>query len=79
LGDREEMARYEARAEEAYSALYDAAPYLVKDFHDDSSFALARAIDLARKLGLDAEAERLAARKAHITAVYNNQFRYIGR
>jgi len=30
------MADYEARAEMAYAAMYDAAPHNVKDFYDDA-------------------------------------------
>jgi hypothetical protein len=79
MTEQEEMADYEARAEKSYSAMYDAAPHNVKDCYEDASLYLSNAIKLARKLGLAAEAERVAARAAHIDNVYNSQFRYAGR
>ena len=79
MTEQEEMADYEARAEKAYGAMYDADPRHVKDCYEDASLHLAQAIKLAKKLGLTAEAERLAARAVHIDNVYNGQFRYVGR
>jgi hypothetical protein len=79
MGDAEEMARFEAKAEEAYTAMYDAAPHNVKDCYDDASLYLNRAILLAGKLGRQDEAARLKNRSEHIAAVYNHQFRYAGR
>jgi hypothetical protein len=78
MTEPEEMADFEARAEKAYAALYDAAPHTVKDCCDDASLYLSNAIKLAKK-SLTAEADRLAARAAHIDNVYNSQFRYAGR
>jgi hypothetical protein len=75
LNDTKEIARFEALAEEAYSAMYDVRDPNVKDCYDDASYNLARAIDIARMRGLAGEVERLTARNDHITAVYNNQFR----
>ena len=79
MTDNEDMADYEARAEKAYSAMYDAAPHNVKDCYEDASLYLSNAIKLAKKLGLTAEAERLTARAIHFENVYNHQFRYAGR
>jgi hypothetical protein len=79
MTEPEEMADFEVRAEKAYAALYDAAPHNVKGCYDDASLYLSSAIKLAKKLGLMADADRLAARAAHIDAVYNSQFRYAGR
>ena len=79
MTDNEDMADYEARAEKAYSAMYDAAPHNVKDCYEDASLYLSNAIKLAKKLGLTAEAERLTARAIHVENVYNHQFRYAGR
>ena len=53
------MGDYEARAEAAYTAMYDAAPHNVKDCYDDACLYLAHAIEIATGLGLIAEAERL--------------------
>ena len=75
----EEMKQYEARAEAAYEAMYDAAPHSVKDCFEDSCLCLNQAIKIAGSLGLSDEEARLAARSRHIDAVYNSQFRYIGR
>ena len=74
-----EMADYEARAEAAYTAMYDAAPHNVKDCYEDACLYLARAIETAAGLGLIAEVERLRRRNEEIDAVYNHQFRYVGR
>ena len=79
MTEQEQMADFEARAEKTYGAMYDAAPHNVKDCYDDASLYLSNAIKLAGKLGLTAEAERLAARSVHIDNVYNSQFRYAGR
>jgi hypothetical protein len=69
------MARYEALAEEAWSAMYEAAPYSVKDYYDDARLYLNKAIALAS----GADLERLTARSQHFVAVYNSQFRYVRR
>jgi hypothetical protein len=79
LGDAEEMARFEALAEEAHGAMYDAAPHNAKDRHEDASRHIAQAIRLARALGRDGDAARLQARSRHFDAVYNHQFRHAGR
>jgi len=79
MDDAKEMARLEARAEEAYGAMYQASPTQVKDLYDDARQLLNRALILAQRLGLDKDAVRLAARGAHIDDVYNHQFRHIGR
>ena len=79
MTEQEQLADYEARAENAYGAMYDAAPHNVKDCYEDASLYLAYAVKLAKKLGLMAEAERLAARSVHMDNVYNGQFRYVGR
>lgn len=73
------IADYEKRAETAYSAMYDAPDYDQKDLKDDALFYLARAIEVADALGLEAEGARLRARVDNIMGVYNSQFRSIGR
>jgi hypothetical protein len=73
------MEAFEVRAEAAYAAMYDAAPHNVKDYYDDTCLYFAEAIQIADALGLSVEAARLRARTNHIEAVYNHQFRYVGR
>ena len=73
------MVDHEARAEAAFTAMYDAAPHNVKDHYEDAHLLLARAVEIATGLGLIAEAERLKKRGEEIDAVYNHQFRYVGR
>jgi carboxylesterase type B len=74
-----EMADYEARAEAAYAAMYDAAPHNVKDHYEDAYTCLAQAIQIATGLGLADEVARLKDRRKEVEAVYNHQFRYVGR
>ncbi len=75
----ERMADWEACAEAAYAAMYDARDYNQKDLRDDTLLYLNHALKVAEALGLAADAERLRARSANIMGVYNSQFRYIGR
>jgi len=75
----EKMKDFEARAEAAYAAMYEARSYEEKDFKDDACSFLARAAEIADALGRDADAARLRARTDQIMSVYNSQFRYIGR
>jgi hypothetical protein len=74
-----EMADYEARAEAAYAAMYDAAPHNVKDYYEVACLYLAHAMQIATGLGLLDEVERLRKRSEEIDAVYNHQFRHVGR
>ena len=69
------MAEYEAKAEAAYSAMYDAEPWNEKDLKDDALFYLARAIEVADALGRCEDSDRLKARVDNIMGVYNSQFR----
>jgi hypothetical protein len=79
MNAKTEMADYEARAEAAYTAMYDAAPHNVKDHYEDACLYLAHAIQIATGLGLIDEVERLRKRSEQIDGVYNHQFRYVGR
>jgi hypothetical protein len=79
MNAKTEMADYEARAEAAYTAMYDAAPHNVKDHYEDACLYLAHAIQIATGLGGLDEVERLGKRSEQIDAVYNHQFRYVGR
>ena len=74
-----EIVENEARAEAAYAAMYDAAPHNVKDHYEDACRYLAQAIEIATGLELTKEVARLAKRGEEIDAVYNHQFRYVGR
>ena len=71
--ERADLDEWERRAEEAYSAMYEARR--AKEPYEDACFAFARAIEVAQRLGLDEEINRLNRRVAHIRAVYNSQFR----
>jgi hypothetical protein len=73
-----EIDRNEKLAEVAYAAMYEARPTAAKDCYDDARSHFAKAIDLAKRAGLDAEVARLTARLDHIVSVYNSQFRGIG-
>jgi hypothetical protein len=72
---RELMVEFERRADAAYAAMYDAPSHNEKDFKDDALFYLARAIEIARAIGLSEEVERLQKRSDGIMGVYSNQFR----
>jgi len=71
------MNRNEKLAEAAYDAMYEAKSYAVKDCFDDARGHLTKAIDSAKRAGLDDEVARLTARLDHIVSVYNSQFRGI--
>jgi hypothetical protein len=73
-----EIDRYEKLAEAAYAAMYETRPAAAKDCFDDARGHFAKAIDLAKRAGLDAKAARLTARLKHVVSVYNSQFRGIG-
>jgi hypothetical protein len=65
----------EARAEEAYSRMYDApfgAPATA--LYSGAKEYLYDAITLASQLGKPGEADRLTRRLAHIKAVFRSQF-----
>jgi hypothetical protein len=70
---RAQLDQWERRAEEAYAEMYEARR--AKEPYEDACFAFARAIEAAQRLGLDEEVARLHRRVAHISAVYNSQFR----
>jgi len=71
--DRADLDEWERRAEQAYAGMYEARR--AKEPYEDACFAFARAIEAARRLGLDEEVARLNRRVEHIRAVYNSQFR----
>ena len=75
MSDRLEISRLEALAEAAYDRMYDARR--PKDAYDEACDYFHDAIELAGRVGLEDEAARLSARKAHVMAVYNAQFRWV--
>ena len=74
--DAEEKLRWlEARAEEAYSRMYDSESGAAATGHySDAKEFLHDAAGLARRLGKLEEADRLTQRLAHIKSVFRNQF-----
>ncbi|HZL59753.1 MAG TPA: hypothetical protein VFC38_08625 [Stellaceae bacterium] len=72
-----EMKMNEELAEAAYGAMYQANSSLVKDCFDDARGYFTKAIDMAKRAGLEDEVARLTARRDHIVSVYNTQFRGI--
>ncbi len=76
LAGRAELGEWERLAEKSYSDMYDVPPFgSTKSCYEDACFQFARAIEVAQRLGLDAEVERLTKRRDHIMATYNSQFR----
>ncbi len=76
---RVEVARLEQKAEQAYSAMYDALPHNVRDCHDDAQMYLSQAAKLAKRSRMARTARRLEQRGEHIRNVYDHQFRWSGR
>ncbi|HEY7990335.1 MAG TPA: hypothetical protein VID77_03010 [Stellaceae bacterium] len=73
-----DMTRFEALAEAAYAAMYDARPRAVKALYENTCSHFAAAIDMAKRAGRDDDAARLTARRAHVMTVYDRQFRGVG-
>jgi hypothetical protein len=73
--DNPELARLVGLAEAAYDAMYDARR--PKDSYEDADRYFDQAIAEAKRLGRDDEVARLAARRDHVAAVYNSQFRNV--
>ncbi len=72
-----DVERFERLAEEAYEVMYDARHHNVKVAFEDALANFDHAIAAARRAGLQREADRLTERSAHVSNVYNSQFRYI--
>jgi hypothetical protein len=79
MSDAETVTRCERLAEAAYAAMYEARPHQVKDLYEEARGHFWRAIEAAWQGRLFAEVVRLAQRFAEVDAVYNGQFRGIGR
>ena len=75
MSDRIEITKLEALAEAAYDRMYDADR--PKDAFEDACNYFNDALELARRVGLEDEASRLTARKAHVAAIYNSQFQWV--
>ena len=74
MTNAERLAWLEAQAEAAYDRMYDARPGTdAAARYSDAKEALHDAIGLARRLGRNDDAERLAARLEHIKAVFRSQ------
>ncbi|MBS0517182.1 MAG: hypothetical protein JSR90_00735 [Proteobacteria bacterium] len=73
------MVAHERRAEDAYEAMYSARPVAVKDLYEEALQQLRLAIAAATANGFSDDARRLDRRLAHIEAVYESQFRHVGR
>jgi hypothetical protein len=70
-----DLAKYEAAAEAHYAAIYDTPRHGVKDHYEDALTNLARAIEVAERLGRAEDVARLKIRHEHIRKVYDSQFR----
>jgi hypothetical protein len=69
------MARFEALAEEAMSALYDTRGADVRSCLEDALYNIERAADIARIRGWTADIERLSRRRDRIQAGFDARFR----
>ena len=72
-----DMEQNEKLAEAAYDAMYEASQSMAKDCFDDARGYLSKAIDAAKRAGLEVDVARLTARRGHLISVYNTQFRGI--
>jgi hypothetical protein len=75
LSDTAEMARFEALAEEAMSAVYDMRNVDVRSCLEDALYNIGRAADIARIRGWTGEAERLSKRRDRIQATFDARFK----
>ncbi len=74
-GPVERMRWFEAQAEAAYAAMYDATdPSTATARYSDAKEFLTDAIAAARRCGDAAAIVRLDGRRAHIKAVFRSQF-----
>jgi hypothetical protein len=69
------MARFEALAEEAMSALYDTRGADVRSCLEDALYNIERAADIARIRGWTADIERLSKRRDRIQAGFDARFK----
>jgi hypothetical protein len=69
------MARFEALAEEAMSAVYDIRNADVRAALEDALYNIGRALDIARIRGWLTDAERLEKRRDRIQASFDARFK----
>jgi len=75
MSDHSEMARFEALAEEAMSAIYDARGIDVRAAHEDALYNIGQALTIARLRAWAADIERLTKRQARIQASFDSRFK----
>ncbi|MBV9421160.1 MAG: hypothetical protein JO348_15435 [Alphaproteobacteria bacterium] len=73
--DHGQMTRFEALAEEAMSAVFDARGVDVRAALEDALYNIERALDIARIRGWEVDVERLTKRKARIQASFDVRFK----
>ena len=73
---RVDMVRFEALAEAAHEAMYEARLRGARGCYEEARSHFASAIEAAQRAGLHEEATRLKRRRDHVARVYNSQFRY---
>ena len=71
----DEIARLEKLAEAAYTKMYEAPQFMVRECYENATRYLAEAIVVAEREGLKDVTKRLKERKDHIYNVYSHQFR----
>jgi hypothetical protein len=76
IAARVDMVRFEALAEAAHEAMYEARLRGAKGCYEEARGHFAGAIEAAQRAGLHEEAARLKRRRDHVARVYNSQFRY---
>ena len=79
MNDQEAIAEFERLAESTYAAMYDVRVHGVKGLYDDTRLYFGRAIEAANAAGFTDFAARLTQRLQHVEAVYDSQFRNVGR
>jgi len=75
MSDHSEMARFEALAEEAMSAIYDARGIDVRAAHEDALYNIGQALSIARIRGWSEDVGRLTKRQARIQASFEARFK----
>ena len=73
---RVDLVRFEALAEAAHEAMYEARLRGARGCYEEARSHFAAAIDAAQRAGLHEEATRLKRRRDHVARIYNSQFRY---
>jgi hypothetical protein len=75
---RVDMVRFEALAEAAYDAMYEAKLVGARNRYEEAKLHFDRAIEAAHRARLPQEAARLTRRRNQVARIYNSQFRYSG-